>query len=84
MPAFLNQALISQPHIVYIYESGLYCLVIRFILYMEDKMKLNELIRCLGDTIELYYFFKEEISVGLMRIFIALLILVILYFGEND
>jgi hypothetical protein len=43
MPAFLNQALVSQPHIVYINESGLYCLVIRLILYMEDKKKMNEL-----------------------------------------
>jgi prophage antirepressor-like protein len=39
MPAFLNQALISQPHTNYINESGLYSLIIRSKLENAKKFK---------------------------------------------
>ena len=40
MPAFLNQALISQPHTNYINESGLYSLIIRS--YLKMQRNLND------------------------------------------
>jgi hypothetical protein len=55
MPAFLNHPLNSQPHTVYINESGLYCLVIRFILYRGQILILSLHINATHHIIYIYY-----------------------------